>query len=257
MHADCLKRIENEMSIQGDQNVLSSSKSHFDESLPSCSKDLDESAPETERNFIDFRTMDAGNTEEDGHIDRTRLIDDILEETILRETHGEIPAYIPSVFKTSETSEAFKEEMNDLGCDVPDLSRYDMEQALNNFCKKHESFLIHTSPSLHGRLIYSINWDIVYNLYTKAQKDVNKTSDIKLDQSQERNIRAEEMFHSIAEIRRRLKDGSKICDQYAKYPELLSSLLVEDLIFTGAKVRFVSSEKVDFISPMDPLLFNL
>ena len=69
-------------------------------------------------------------------------------------------------------------------------------------------------------------------------------------------VETEEMFHGVTEIKKRLNKGFKISDTYGKYPELLQTLTLKDLIFTDIDVEFEDSDHSMYIPPVDPPLFN-
>ena len=44
---------------------------------------------------------------------------------------------------------------------------------------------------------------------------------------------------------------------YGRYPETLQTLKLEDLLFTGVKINLDESNEPEYISPVDPFLFNI
>ena len=119
----------------------------------------------------------------------------------------QIPAHCPSV--VTSVNDAFEEYTSDFQ-EVTTITRYEHEKALENFLNKDESYKVDHSKK-YGRLVYNVNWNMVVNLYKKRQK--NESSEVNLGQTgNSPYVRPNELFHSVSEIRRRLKDGFKICD---------------------------------------------
>ena len=72
-----------------------------------------------------------------------------------------------------------------------------------------------------------------------------------------REVRSNEMFHGVRELRKQLKDDNKLSQMYGKYPELLQSVSLEDLLFCRTKIELTDNGKPkEYIPPVDPLLFN-
>ena len=75
--------------------------------------------------------------------------------------------------------------------------------------------------------------------------------------SKNREVRSNKMFHGVRELIKRLKEGHKLSQMYEKYPELLQSVSLEDLVFCGMKIEFTDIGKLEeYILPVDPLLFD-
>ena len=107
-------------------------------------------------------------------------------------------------------------------------------------------------------MIYNRNWDLVTRLYEEKQSSSEKKDgNIIAISTNSKHIKADEMFHGVMELRKRLKQGNMISDMYGKYPELLQNVTLEDLIFRGMDLKFTDeSSQKEFIPSVDPLLFN-
>ena len=133
------------------------------------------------------------------------------------------------------------------------------ENSLQEFCLLNSDYTIHTSSKKHGRLIYNKNWDLVTKLYEVIafKTDESNNDSLYSTAPKNREVRSDEMFHGVRELRKQLKEDNKLSQMYAKHPELLQSVSLEDLVFCGTKMEFIDDGKSkEYIPPVDPLLFN-
>ena len=90
-----------------------------------------------------------------------------------------------------------------------------------------------------GKLLYSEKWDLITRCYEIDQEYKSKTEDkiIRTDEQPKEAPRTTDFFSSILLLREQIKKSAILCELYARYPETLQGLKLEDLIFTGLKVN--------------------
>ena len=105
-----------------------------------------------------------------------------------------IPAHLPTVFK--DVQDSFELYTTDLGYTVDELSRVELNEAIDDFCSNHPEYKTHQSSKRLGRLIYNESWDLITLLYdTKQRNNTEEISHLVSDQSSD--IYANEFFHSV------------------------------------------------------------
>ena len=134
-----------------------------------------------------------------------------------------------------------------------------VENSLQELCLLNSDYAIHTSSKKHGKLIYNKNRDLVTKLYevNASRTDESNNDSLYSTASKNREVRNDEMFHKVRELRQRLKEGNKLSQMYGRYPDLLQSVFLEDLVFCETKIELTDDRKSEgYIPLVDPLLFN-
>ena len=134
-----------------------------------------------------------------------------------------------------------------------------VENSLQEFCLLNLDCTIHTSSKKHGRLIYNKNWDLVTKLCELIASKTDESSNDSLYSTASKicKVRSDKMFHVVRELRKRLKEDKKLPQMYGKYPELLQSVSLKNLVFCRTKIEFTDDSKSEEHIPLvDPLLLN-
>ena len=134
-----------------------------------------------------------------------------------------------------------------------------VENSLQEFCLLNSDYTIHTSSKKHGRLIYNKNWDLVTKLCELIASKTDESSNDSLYSTASKicEVRSDKMFYVVRELRKWLKEDKKLLRMYGKYPELLQSASLKNLVFCRTKIEFTDDSKSEEHIPLvDPLLLN-
>ena len=164
---------------------------------------------------------------------------------------GDIPGHIPKIIKKASNAYFPFTQLNP--------SRRMVENSLQEFCLLNSDYAIHTSSKKHGKLIYNKNRDLVMKLYevNASRTDESNNDSLYSPASKNHEVRSDEMFHRVRELRERLKEGDKLSQMYGRRPDLLQCVFLEDLVFCETKIELTDDGISEgYIPPVDPLLFK-
>ena len=170
---------------------------------------------------------------------------------------AETPAHVSTV--TDSLKAGFIDYTDDIK-DVGNVSLRQVERVLEEFCELNWDYVIHNTSKKFGRLMYNKSWDMISTWYEVARTKTSNIYEMDMHTSlKKQHVTAKQMFHGVAEISKRLNKGLKLLDKYDKYPELLQTLTIADLIFTGINMKFkiLTTLNSDYIPPVNPLLFSM
>ena len=239
MHKLCIQKLVHEV------NEIESNEGNVREEMDiQNNKDMDEAT-------IDINSQVVEDENQFPLYDKKLLLNKLLVEIIEKHIKDEIPAHIPSVLKDLE--ESFEDYTEDIGI-LDNLSRYEMDECIENYCKNNPKMKIHQPSKKAGRLLYNSEWDLINKVYElRSGNNYNLLSE---DSERKSNLETKDMFYVAREIRNHLKDEGSLCEAYARYPEVLQTLKAEDLSFTGIKINTSEDGKFGIIPPVTPSLFN-
>ena len=98
--------------------------------------------------------------------------------------------------------ESFEDYTEDIGI-LDNLSRYEMDECIENYCKNNPKMKIHQPSKKAGRLLYNSEWDLINKVYElRSGNNYNLLSE---DSERKSNLETKDMFYVAREIRNHLK----------------------------------------------------
>ena len=76
-----------------------------------------------------------------------------------------------------------------------------------------------------------------------SKTDESNNDSLYFTASKNCEVRSNKMFHGVRELRKQLKEDNKLSQMYGKYPELLQSVSLEDLLFCRTKIELTDNSK--------------
>ena len=174
-----------------------------------------------------------GEAPKSDHI--SQLVEDMVNDRLAEN----LPAHLPTIFNMINDEE--------------EVSRYTFDSIIDANIASDPHRKLHQPSKKDGRFIYDDRTDFIarsHELHSQLQeKEENPFA-----ASRTEAPLASEVFHIMKEMRTHVATAGKLCDIYATYPELLYSITLDQLLFTGIQVEVEGT--LTEIPPLDPLLFN-
>ena len=134
-----------------------------------------------------------------------------------------------------------------------EVSRYTFDSIIDACVARDPHRKLHKPSKKDGRFIYDDRTDFIARSHVlQCQLEENEESPFGASRAGE--PLASELFHIMKAMRSHVATAGRLSDIYARYPELLQSITLDQLLFTGIQVDINGT--LTEIPTLDSLLFN-